>query len=62
MGVYVEGYTAGNVENCPFCGSDNISYKPLKGKHRCEECKKEFYVIEDEEQRNITTLRKEVNK
>ena len=49
MNVYVEGYTADHVENCPFCGSDNISYMPLKAKHRCEECKKEFYVIEDEE-------------
>ncbi len=49
MNVYVEGYTADYVENCPFCGSDDISCKPLKAKYRCEECKKEFYVIEDEE-------------
>ena len=45
--IYVEGYTAEEVEYCPFCGGENILYKPLRGTHTCEECKREFYVIED---------------
>lgn len=49
MNKYIEGYTSDDIDNCPFCPSDKITYQPVIGKYKCDECGKAFYVIEAEE-------------
>lgn len=43
---YVEGYTT-EVSICPFCGKTIYSYK-ADGSCICDECRKTFYVIEND--------------
>lgn len=47
---YISGFSFGDeINNCPYCGSDNVS-ECFQGIVYCRECKKRFGVIEDDEE------------
>lgn len=46
MSGYIEGFTS-DAQFCPFCG-EPLSERWADGKHECPECKKTFFVVEDE--------------
>lgn len=44
---YVEGYTANDIEFCPFCG-ETIGTFHSDGSCDCEECGRSFFIIEND--------------